>query len=430
MRSAASDWSSVGSQIGQTISSSRSASVGRASPASAGAATASARRRGRRRRASRPAQRSRDERVEPLEDLVARVDPTADLADDAARAVDDERLGERRHAVVAERVRPARRGRSGTSSRSSRERPRVALEVVRSRRPTTTSPASRYSRHAASSTGASSLHGSHQEAQKLTITALPRSDDERELAVAVEARQRERGRRRRRAARDLASERSLRSSCTTFQTSSTSSAGHGRERECLGDELRAPGHRYAETMKTGVPTRPARTATPPRGSASGCSRARPSSRSSAASGVPWMPTPGDEIPIQRVPSGLPGPGRDRLLALRPVGVGRVPPRVLPLDDDLEAAERRRIARLAGGDAERAPRPHPVVEVEPVRAAPDDDDRAEALARDGRLDQLRAAAGSACAGCGRAPRTIASVAPTRSSDRPATSFVTNGLSPRR
>ena len=25
-------------------------------------------------------------------------------------------------------------------------------------------------------------------------------------------------------------------------------------------------------------------------------------------GVPWMPTPGAERPIQRVPSGLPGPG--------------------------------------------------------------------------------------------------------------------------
>ena len=28
----------------------------------------------------------------------------------------------------------------------------------------------------------------------------------------------------------------------------------------------------------------------------------------AESGVPWIPTYGDEIPIQRVPSGLPGPG--------------------------------------------------------------------------------------------------------------------------
>ena len=28
----------------------------------------------------------------------------------------------------------------------------------------------------------------------------------------------------------------------------------------------------------------------------------------AASGVPCMPTPGAERPIQRVPSGLPGPG--------------------------------------------------------------------------------------------------------------------------
>src|SRR5580765_7107004 len=28
----------------------------------------------------------------------------------------------------------------------------------------------------------------------------------------------------------------------------------------------------------------------------------------AASGVPWMPTPAASRPIQRVPSGLPGPG--------------------------------------------------------------------------------------------------------------------------
>ena len=28
----------------------------------------------------------------------------------------------------------------------------------------------------------------------------------------------------------------------------------------------------------------------------------------AGFGVPWMPTPGDESPIQRVPSGLLGPG--------------------------------------------------------------------------------------------------------------------------
>ena len=28
----------------------------------------------------------------------------------------------------------------------------------------------------------------------------------------------------------------------------------------------------------------------------------------AGLGVPWMPTPGAERPIQRVPSGLPGPG--------------------------------------------------------------------------------------------------------------------------
>src|SRR6266508_5358980 len=41
----------------------------------------------------------------------------------------------------------------------------------------------------------------------------------------------------------------------------------------------------------------------------------------AASGVPWIPTSGTERPIQRVPSGLPGPGGIgvRRAAHRPLG---------------------------------------------------------------------------------------------------------------
>ena len=131
--------------------------------------------------------------------------------------------------------------------------------------------------------------------------------------------------------------------------------------------------------------------------------------------MPWMPTAGDEIPIQRVPSGLPGPGRDRLRVLRPVGRRRVPPRVAPLDDDLEAAERRRVARLPGGDSERAPQLHPVVEIEPVRARAGSRSRRRSTSRviAGATSTSRAVTGARCAssGCGRA-RVRASPAAAR------------------
>ena len=84
-----------------------------------------------------------------------------------------------------------------------------------------------------------------------------------------------------------------------------------------------------------------------------------------------MPTPGAERPIQRVPSGLPGPGRDRLQALRPRVVRRrVPPRVALLVDDPEDARRRRVDRLAGRDVEGADEPRRVEEPERVRGAVD------------------------------------------------------------
>src|SRR4029453_15169347 len=58
---------------------------------------------------------------------------------------------------------------------------------------------------------------------------------------------------------------------------------------------------------------------------------------------------------------------------------RIPPRVSPLDDDLEAAEGRRILTLSRSDREEAPVLRPAVEQEAVRAAPDHDHRAEVLA---------------------------------------------------
>ena len=72
---------------------------------------------------------------------------------------------------------------------------------------------------------------------------------------------------------------------------------------------RAPGHRRLPgTMKTGIPTstrRNSHSASAMRMRMQPCDAEYPID---AASGVPWMPTYGAEIPIQRVPSGFPGPG--------------------------------------------------------------------------------------------------------------------------
>ncbi len=68
-------------------------------------------------------------------------------------------------------------------------------------------------------------------------------------------------------------------------------------------------------------------------------------------------------------------GRDGLEPLRPGVLGRrVPPRVPPLDDDLEMAQRRRVDRLSGGDREDPHEADALVEVEAVGAAVDHDHR--------------------------------------------------------
>src|SRR5436190_12946947 len=64
----------------------------------------------------------------------------------------------------------------------------------------------------------------------------------------------------------------------------------------------------AETMKTGVPTC---TWLKSHSASEMSMRMQPCDAEypiEAESGVPWMPTPGALRPIQRVPSGLPGPG--------------------------------------------------------------------------------------------------------------------------
>ena len=71
--------------------------------------------------------------------------------------------------------------------------------------------------------------------------------------------------------------------------------------------------------------------------------------------MPWMPTPGARDAHPARAERVRRPGRHRLQPLRPRARGRrVPPRVLPLDDDVEGAARRRVDRLAGRDGERAP----------------------------------------------------------------------------
>src|SRR5438093_413455 len=77
------------------------------------------------------------------------------------------------------------------------------------------------------------------------------------------------------------------------------------------------------------------------------------------------------------PDRVAGTGRDRVQAGGPRGGGRVPPRVAVHRLDREMAQRRRVDRLPGRDAEHTPEPHPVVEEQMLRVAADDDDRPEA-----------------------------------------------------
>src|SRR5207253_8415927 len=79
--------------------------------------------------------------------------------------------------------------------------------------------------------------------------------------------------------------------------------------ECHGNGLRAEAQgRHAETMKTGVPMS---TWLKSHSASLTCMRMQPCETEypiEASLFVPWMPTPGAERPIQRVPSGLFGTG--------------------------------------------------------------------------------------------------------------------------
>ena len=115
-----------------------------------------------------------------------------------------------------------------------------------------------------------------------------------------------------------------------------------------------------------------------------------------------MPTDGALSPIHRVPSGLPGPGGIGLSSLRPRRGRRIPPRVPRHLDDVEAPDRRRIDRLAGGDDERPHEPLALVVAELVRVAPDDDDRRDRGAAHRWAQPCARRPGRARGGCRGAP----------------------------
>ena len=119
-----------------------------------------------------------------------------------------------------------------------------------------------------------------------------------------------------------------------------------------------------------------RTATRRTGCTSGCSRATPSSRARPDRACRGCPTPGADRPIQRVPSGLPGPGGIGFAPCAHGESGGYHHGSFHLTTMSKLAERRRVDRLAGRDGEGPPRLHAVVQVELVRPAVDDDHRAE------------------------------------------------------
>ena len=119
-------------------------------------------------------------------------------------------------------------------------------------------------------------------------------------------------------------------------------------------------------------------------------------------------------------AGCPGPGGTGFSPLAQAEFGGYHHGFAPLDDDRPAPERGRVDRLAGRDAEDALEAHALVEVEPVRAAVDDDHRAERAARHRRLQlaelepqRRRVFAASAV--------KIAAIARSRRSERPACSL---------
>ena len=186
------------------------------------------------------------------------------------------------------------------------------------------------------------MHGSHHDAQKSSTTGfLPRSD-ERSIAPSPSRRFRSKTG----AVGVLAASRapcetfsSL--SCATRHTSSAEQTDDEADRERLRRQPGGPRHQ-AETMKTGVPI--VDVVEQPLGlrdvHADAAVRDRVADRPVGRRAVDADAGRGESHPARA--ERIVRARRDRLLALRPRGVRRIPPRVPPLDDDPEAAERRRV----------------------------------------------------------------------------------------
>src|ERR671936_2037798 len=258
-------------------------------------------------------------------------------------------------------------------------KPRASPEKSSTSTPSNTTPRPRQRFQAASSLGASSLHGPHQEAQKLSTTALPRSD-----ARLRRPRRSSRCRTKFGAAGCLPeriSAATFLSWCVTFQTSSASRPATSATAAAWATSFSRAviSGRHDEDRRPDVDVHEQ-----PLGvvdvHADAAVRDRVADRGVVRRAVDPDPRGGEAHPARA--EGVARAGRDRLLALRPRRARRVPPGIPPLDDDLEAPERRWINALAGRDGEDAPGSHAVVEIELVRAAADHDHGSEAPLRQG------------------------------------------------
>src|SRR5437764_11119046 len=211
--------------------------------------------------------------------------------------------------------------------------------------PTTTSPWARSFCHRRSSTGASRLHGPHQEAKKLSTTVRPHSDASEISPVPLRRPSEKAGAR----APTFGGgvwwvrfhTRSVASSPTPATASACAPSFSGPRMAGLrrNDEHRRPDPHASEQPLGRRHLHP-----------DAAVRLGWSDRPRLGGALAAAPRRAQPHPAraQRVAR----PGRDGLQPLRPRVLGRrIPPRVDPLDDDLEWAQPRRVVRRPRGDRE-------------------------------------------------------------------------------
>src|SRR5689334_10967277 len=217
-------------------------------------------------------------------------------------------------------------------------------------------PRARYCRYACSSRGISRLHGSHHEAQKLTTTTLPRNDLRSTWPSPSSRASRKSG-----AIGFCPCEAFLTSAwpppwCVTFHPSrpkspattsnaSTCAACLSRRPITAGVYVRLVGDDEDRRADVDVVEEPLGLRDQ---HADAAVRGRVADRRGVGRAVDADAGHAEAHPAraERVARAR----RNRALARRPRRVRREPPRVPPHDDDAEAAERRRIRRLADGNA--------------------------------------------------------------------------------